>query len=606
VSPPRARWTALGFTVATCALAPLAYMTMFSGFTPYDDEGSFLITLRDYLAGHSLYTQIFSIYGPLYYEVMGGLFKVFGVEPGHDSGRFVTLGIWLIGSLAAGLGAYRLTHSLWLGLSAQLVTFHVLVSLVSEPMHPAGLASLLLVCMAVAAGFRSARPRSTAAVIGGIVGALLLIKINIGAFAAIAIAFAFAVSLSPARRRVLLPLMVLVVAVLPLALMAGLLNLGWVFEFALLVTLSGVAVGVACLATRPRSLPPGSLGWLAAGGATVVLITLAVTFAGGTRPTDLLNGLVFAAWRLPRLFVVPVRIGPLHVLWAGFSLAAAIAILVLRARVGSDRAAGLVRVAVGFLTWLSVLLLPSSLFLLTLPLAWLATLPPELDAADPADGYARALLPALAVLESLQAYPVAGTQMSLAALMLVPVGAITFSDGIRQLRASAGEAFRPASWLVTRAAPAALLVSIAATELFGLLGVASYANGTPLGLSGAGSVRVPAQRGADLRGLVAAIDRECSTFITYPGMTSFYLWTRQPPPVPLYAGVWMLVNDSQTQQSHVDELTGMPRLCVVKNQSMIDFWSQGRPVPDRPLVHYIDSGFVGAASFGDYQLLVRR
>jgi hypothetical protein len=603
----------LGFTVVTCALAPLAYMTMFSGFTPYDDEGSFLITLRDYLAGQSLYTQVFSIYGPLYYEVMGGLFKVLGVGPGHDSGRFVTLAIWLIGSLAAGLGAYRLTHSPWLGLSAQLVTFHVLVSLVSEPMHPAGLASLLLVCMAFAAGLRSGRPRSTAAVIGGIVGALLLIKINIGAFAAIAVAFAFAVSLSPPRRRLLLPLMVLVVAVLPLALMAGLLNLGWVFEFALLVTFSGVAVGVACLATRPRSLPPGSLGWLAAGGATVVLITLAVTFAGGTRPTDLFNGLVVVAWRLPRLFVVPVRIGPFHVLWAGFSLAGAIAILVLRVRVGSDRAAGLVRVAVGFLTWLSVLFLPSSLFLLTLPLAWLATLPPKLDAANPVDGYARTLLPALAVLESLQAYPVAGTQMSLAALMLVPVGAITFSDGIRQLRAGAGEASRPAPWLVTRAgpwlvtraAPAALLVSIAATELFGLLGVASYATGTPLGLSGAESVRVPAQRGADLRGLVAAIDRECSTFITYPGMTSFYLWTRQPPPVPLYAGVWMFVSDSQAQQSLVDELTGMPRLCVVKNQSMIDFWSQGRPVPDRPLVDYIDSGFVGAASFGDYQLLVR-
>jgi hypothetical protein len=50
-------------------------MAMFSGFNAYDDEGSFLITLRDYVSGQSLYTQIFSIYGPLYYETMAGLFK---------------------------------------------------------------------------------------------------------------------------------------------------------------------------------------------------------------------------------------------------------------------------------------------------------------------------------------------------------------------------------------------------------------------------------------------------------------------------------------------------------------------------------------------------
>ena len=606
MSTPKARRAALAFAAAMCVLAPVAYMTMFSGFNAYDDEGSFLITLRDYLSGHSLYTQVFSIYGPLYYEVMGGLFKLLGIVPSHDSGRLVTLVIWLLASLAGGLAGYRLTRNLWLGLGALLVIFHVLASLVSEPMHPSGLAALLLICMAIAAGFTSARPRATAALIGGIVGALVLIKINDGAFAAIAVAFAFAAGLTTRWKRLLLPVMSLVVVAVPLVLMAGLLGLDWVLEFALVVTFSAAAVGVSSLATAPGAGPSGSLGWLLAGGVAITVITLGVTLAGGTRPSDLFNGLVLVALRLPQLYLWPVRIGPVHVVWAAISMAATLAVYGLRVGAGSARAAGAVRVAAGFLTWLSVLLLPSSLFLLALPLAWIATQAPKGADGDPTDAYARTLLAVLAVLESLQAYPVAGTQLSLAALMLVPVGAITLSDGIRQLHAAVAEASRPVLGLATWAAPAALVASIVAFQVFGFLGVASYTAGTPLGLPDAESIRVPPQRAGDLRAIVAAIDRSCSSFITYPGMTSFYLWTGQAPPASLYAGVWMFVLDSQAQQSLVDQLDAVPRLCVVKDQSVIDFWSEGRPVPNRPLVEFINAGFTPAGQYGDYELLTRR
>jgi hypothetical protein len=472
-------------------------------------------------------------------------------------------------------------------------------------MHPSGLASLFLICLAVAAGFRSARPRATAALIGAIVGALCLLKINDGAFVAIAVVFALAVSLSPRWRRLLLPLIAAITVLLPLVLMASLLSFDWVLAFALVVAFSGAAVGLASLATTPRSIAPPSFGWLATGGVVVVLATLGIALAGGSRPADMFNGLVVVALRLPQLYLWPVRIGPFHVVWAALSLAASFVIFGLRLKAGSASTAGAVRVAAGLLTWVSILLLPSSLFLLSLPLAWIATQAP-LEHADPTDGYARTLLPVLAVLESLQAYPVAGTQLSLAALMLVPVGAITFGDGIRQLSAAGREASRSAFWLATWAAPAALLVNLAALQLFGFLSVAAYTNAVPLGLPGAESVRVPAQRGADLRAMVAAIDSQCTSFITYPGMTSLYLWSGQSPPVPLYAGVWMFVSDSPAQQSIVDQLTGRQRLCVVKNQSVIDFWAEGRQVPNRPLVQFIDAGFVRGGVYGDYELLVRR
>jgi hypothetical protein len=89
-------------------------------------------------------------------------------------------------------------------------------------------------------------------------------------------------------------------------------------------------------------------------------------------------------------------------------------------------------------------------------------------------------------------------------------------------------------------------------------------------------------------------------------MTSLYLWSGQSPPVPLYAGVWMFVSDSPAQQSFVNQLTGRQRLCVVKNQSVIDFWAEGRQVPNRPLVQFIDAGFVSGGVYGDYELLVPR
>jgi hypothetical protein len=389
-------------------------------------------------------------------------------------------------------------------------------------------------------------------------------------------------------------------------LMAGLLGLGWVFDFAVLAALSGAAVGAVSMATPQRDLPPTSLPWFLAGGLIIAVATLGVALAGGTHPQDLFNGLVLAAFRLPQVYLWPVRIGPYNVLWAAVCFAAAVAVISPSRKPRSAVTAGVVRVAAGLITWVSIILLPSSLFLVALPLAWIATRAPKGDAGRPIDSYARVLLPTLAVLESLQAYPVAGTQLSLAALLLVPVGAITLSDGIRQLHALGAEGSRTPFRLATWAAPAALLMNIAAFQLFGFLAVAAYAGGAPLGVPGAALVRVSPQRGADIRALVAATNQSCSSFITFPGMTSLYIWTGQQPPLALYAGVWMFVLDSGAQQMDVDKLEGRQRLCVVKNQAALDFWTEGRPVPSRPLVQFINTGFVSAGVYGDFELLIPR
>jgi len=287
---------------------------------------------------------------------------------------------------------------------------------------------------------------------------------------------------------------------------------------------------------------------------------------------------------------------------------AAAVILGLRARQGSSPALpALARIFAGAFTLLAVLLLPSSLFFLAVPLAFVAAVDPRPEAVGPTDPYARLLLPALAVIESVQAFPIAGTQLSMAALLLVPVGAITLNDGILQLRDWTGyrsprRLLTVASW----AAPAVLIANLAFYQLFAFLAFAGYASTEPLALPGAASVRVAPERIAALRSLVAAINEDCSRFITFPGMPSFYLWTRQPPPAALYAGVWMYSQSSAQQEQVVAEIQGEPRLCVVKDQAVIDFWAEGRQVPNGPVVQYIANEFKSEGAFGDYELMVKR
>jgi len=597
---------AIVLAAATLVLAPIGYMAMFNSFHTYDDEGYFLILFRDYLSGRPLLGPATPVYGPFFFETMGGLFKLLGLEPGHDNGRYLTLGVWLVASGLGGFGAFRLTRNLWLAIGVQLTTFGVLAALVNEPMQPSGLISVLLMCMVAAATFRSARPRLTAALIGGTVAALCLIKINVGAFAALAVAFAWATGLADRWRRLLVPILAAAVAIAPIGLTLSLLSRPWVLEFAVILSLSAVPLGIACVLLRRPFMPPPSTKWLAGGGAVIMAGCLGIAVLGGTRPQDLWSGLVTASVRVPQVFVWPIPISAGDAIWSAVAVVVGLAVLrsSLQGRFTAT-AAGLARIGTGLFTWLALLLPPATVFLLAMPFAWIATQAPRGDVENPTDPYCRVLLPALALLECLQAYPAAGTQLSLASLALVPVGAVILNDGIRQLKLGRPEASALIR-VVDRIPTAAVLFNMAALLVFALEAAAGFNAGTPVGLPGAASIRLQAQQASDLRALVAAVDKDCSSFITLPGMNSFYLWTGQQPPTDVRSEIWMVTLDSSQQRALVGQLDSMSRLCVVRNQRLVDFWVQGRGVPDRPLISFIQQNFVSAGSYGDYELLTRR
>src|SRR4029077_16193930 len=181
-------------------------------------------------------------------------------------------------------------------------------------------------------------------------------------------------------------------------------------------------------------------------------------------------------------------------------------------------------------------------------------------------------------------------------LLVILIGATVLNDGITGLKAS---------W-APGVAPLALVFAAAVLVLEGFVAGSQFISNTPSGLRGAESVRMPPMQAMQLRQLVAAIDSGCSSFVTFPGMNSLYIWTGQEPPSDLRYGVWWLIPYAADQQAIVNKLEGQPRLCVVKNQTLIDFWAQGRQVPAQPVVDFIDSSFVPDTPFGDYELLVRK
>ena len=152
----------------------------------------------------------------------------------------------------------------------------------------------------------------------------------------------------------------------------------------------------------------------------------------------------------------------------------------------------------------------------------------------------------------------------------------------------------------------ALIISLAATSLWASVAVASYAAGSPLGLPGAELLRVPSMQQVALRSLSTSLRRDCTSFITMPGMSSLYIWAGQDAPAPLFDTDWIYFLDSEQQQSIVDQVRSLPGMCVVRNDVVVKFWGQGRPVPSGPLIDFIQTNFVSSGSYGDYELLVPR
>jgi hypothetical protein len=631
--------------LALCGL--IAYWHIFSQFASYDDEGFFDYSLKLFLAGHHLYNSDFSDYGPFYYEMFGALFKITGTEVTTDAGRLTQMSIWVIASLGLGVSAQRLTGRLTLGVVGMTTGFLLMTDVANEPMHAEALICLLLVAIAlvIAIGL-PARPRPSLIAIGALVAALLLTKINVGGYAVVSILFAVVMGGRSLVRR---PVIRWVAIILLLAVGPVVMN----SEFASEVTrdYAGLAV-LSCLSLVFVAAPPVGevsgdgdslrwLVWLLIGFAGAFVVIVGVIFALGTSPGALYQSIVVVPSHQSDLLYIPIIVQANTIWW---TLAATAGAWVIRqsgwTREGAsaDRptAAGwLVRGFAGVAILLSLAgqypfdIAPDSLFTLAMPLAWVAALPSRRDRPGSSVRVVRLLIPSLAILQALLAFPVAGSQVALGSILLALCGIICLAD--------AGSEFL--AWVPTRvstdptpardtAAPSAALrprVAAAAssiTALFVALAVgttyqyvveplpltrAGYAANVPVHhLHGAGLLRLPAAQAATLEQVSASIRAHCSTLIGLPGLYSFDLWSGVPSPSPMTgAQPWWKVLTADQRSDVLRAAVRSRRLCALLDP--VDAASYGGTAPSSfPLVSFIEHDFKPVLSSDPYTVEVRR
>jgi hypothetical protein len=615
------RWLvgALAFGAVTIVTVLIARPRMLTGFATYDDEGYMLVALRSFVDGGSLYEEVFSQYGPFYYELWGSIFPLFGIEVDLDSGRVVTLVVWVLASLILGLSVFRMTDSIVLGTVAQMLAFAALIVAPNEPMHPGGLISLLLVLiLAVSCLVRERPSLIPIGVLGGLLAALTLTKVNVGAFAVAAVALLCVVSYFPLSRRSWLRILIEAGFVaLPAVLMASDFGEAWARGYAFHVTAAALTVVIALRAREVSQRDPGELWWIVGGFVLATAAILLALLGAGTGLSGLYDGVVGQPLKQADAFSIPFPYVDRFVLLDALALATAIAYwFAARSRSGGTTPWQPLVSAFSILVGIEIALAaigktlpfdslgsPGYQFGL-LAFAWIALIPVPGQGAGTT--FARTLLPLLAVMQALHAYPVAGSQIAWSTFLLIPVGLLCVANGARGLMTVGSSSERRVVMALGAVVAAILVLFVAdATLRRPLRDIrAAYDAAMPLDLPGARTVRLAPEEVDVYRHVTASIDTYCNAFLTLPGLNSFYFWTEQEPPTGSNATAWTSLFDEARQRRVVDGTRRIPNLCLLEHESLALGWTGGT-IPDGPLVRYLKRGFEPVTTIGDYRLLRR-
>jgi hypothetical protein len=603
------------------------YWLIFSGFAQYDDEGFFDFTLRLFLHGHPLYSTVWTTYGPFYYELFGLVYKVLGHEPTTDSGRLVQLTVWALTSLVLGLVAQRITRRLSVGAAVFASAFYLMRALVNEPMHTEALICLLLaLTVAVVVFALPQRPRGALVAIGALSAALLLSKINVGGYAVVSIAFAAAMTGgSIMRRRWLSWLVAALFVVLGPLIMVSDLNTGTTQTYALVIAASALSIALVAMPDGVETAADdGSwswIGWLAAGVIGMAVLVIAVLFALGTGPGAFVHSVLIEPARQSNFLSIPATFGGNAVSW---TLAATALAWVYRAsgwatRPPSSSRARILSAIVRLLGGLAIILsltdffpfqiAPDAPFALAMPLAFLAAIPPLGELRDPLQQFTRLLVPALAVLQCLLAYPVAGGQLYFGGILLFACGALCLADAGTELELS--ERIRAVSVPWTRRALTGLFVAVAVgTGYLLLLNQMEATHGTyrsqvPVPIPGVSRLHLPTASAQQFGEMDRVLLSRCSTLISLPALYSFNNWTGLPWPNAIGGAqpYWKELSSSQ-QRDTLRAAQRSPRLCVIRDLTQAESYGT---VTRTPLVAYLEGPrFKTILDSPPYSIAVRR
>jgi hypothetical protein len=605
-----------------CVLAaPYAFFNGFTEIQAYDDEGTLMITFRDLAHGLRLYDDVYALYGPFYYLTVGSLFTKLHVPLTHDAVRLVSTVFRLACSGVLASLTYRLTRSMLGGAFTFLACVLLLEELLHSPTHPQEICLLLaslLPHLVLSVERRPERATGAVAAVGAILAALLLTKINMGAFAALALAFT-ALRATPTGTwpRLATALAACAGLLLPLALMLPLFHLSWVAEYWAFATLTiGAALTTHLGTGHERLLTPRH--WAVCLGALALTLaaTLGLTLALGSSPYAMLDAVVLQNGRLIRNWYYALPISPGNVALAAAAAALALGCRVAVKRPGMGRAADavpallkltagtagtavVVLAATGMLPWFRAIV---ALFDVLMPFSFLVLTP---AAGRDTVGAGRASLGLLAAFMVLYAFPVAGTQLVIAEVLMVCALPVLLIEGAADLRSlfpgPSAAALRPnaaAGWL----ACAVLLGTLAHQTRHAWW---SWGGEAASGLPGASLIHLSPSERARTDWVLRQV-ASCPAFYTFPGMLSLYFWTGRPSPTALNNNDALGLLSASQQERVVADLARQPGLCIVAAPEMLRFFDRGQLASRPPLLRYVEDNFAPVAERGSFQILARK
>jgi hypothetical protein len=608
-----------------CTLS--AYWAVFSIFAPYDDAGLFEYTLQLFVDGHSLYNHVFTYFGPFYYVLWGALFKVVGGSITTDRGAVIQVALWVGASFGVGISIHRLTQRFALGVIAMATTFGLLWTLVSEPMQPDSLVCALMVALLLTMAFgMPRRPRAACALGGALCCAVLLTKINVGAYALASVGFAAAMTIPAlARHRLVRAVAILVFVGIGPGVMSTLIAQQWT-QYAIALTLASTVSLV--LVTEPQVVSdPGEgneptrwLAWFGTGFAALFVVVFGVIFALGSTPSAVWHSIIVIASRQSSFLTEPLNIADDAITWS--IVLVGVAWGVGRAR--RDRSApapswlgGTLRLLVGVAVLFSLVQespfdVPGPVFALAMPLAWVAAIPPTFVVPSTRERIVRLVIPALAIYDALLAFPVAGTQVNTGSVLFVACGAICLSDGWSELVAWAGNREAATHPFVRNLGPTigAVMAALAAVTVFEQVlqttqsHNAPYRDGVALRAAGGDHLHLPAGTAASLNVIVADATANCKTLWSLPGMYSFNLWTELPTPTTYTGGdeYWLALSQAQQRQT-LAAARKSNKLCLVLDTTQLaDYGGASSTIP---LISFMDYDFHILVIDSPYVLLAR-
>lgn len=576
----------------------------------YDDEGYILLTLRNQIEHGGLYDRVYTQYGPFFYAVLGGLSKLLHFEWNNISGRWFTLFNWMTASGLCGLLVWRCRRSVAAVSFVTVSVFATLWIMLQEPVHPGGLITAFVALAALVGSecIRTGRPRVFAISIGAIGACMALTKINAGAFLLIAGGLWLLTSLGGRWQRPALGAALLIAAVVPFALMRPLLDQTWVPTFALLASLGCVSAALVA-SQRPQNpscLP--LLGWFAASALAATLLVTAWSVAQGTSIHGLFKGVILAPLQHPGIYSFPVRWRPLVIpvsiagltlvlawAWRGRSLPLLHAIAAVRLLAAGG-------MAVALLPWIG-----SSQAALALcygvPLAGVFAISLRNEARSPAD-CVRVWLALLLALQSLQAFPIAGSQLNWGTFLWVPLMVLGVIDALEFWR----DRSRPAWRLCYTTIPALLACALAAVQVnqFARISKARSEDGVPLGLHGAETIVLPAPVASSLHILATNAHEHASMLFSLPGFFSFNEWSRQPTPTLRNVTHWFSLLSDIEQQEIITAMSAEPRAAFILQRPLIAYLADHGYNVRGPLVAYLRNNYHPAIQIDGFSLWVKQ